>query len=150
MVGDKPKAKEKIVRNCSCTTADFEWFALLPFVVFQTAFSSMFTEFNYIGNSNDECVLVPGPLHFQMTTPAPMELKIGMNACCTKSFYTRLVSEAVDLIMSHPIVVLGSVRRDFVLVLYRVTAIWIHSVGCLLLLPSELTGKRVSFSFCRR
>ena len=66
VVGDKPKAKEKIVRNCPCTKADFEWYALLLFfVVFQVAYSSMSSEFNHVKNSNDECVLVAD------TTPLP-------------------------------------------------------------------------------
>ena len=47
-----------------------------------------------------------------MTIPAPMELQIGMNARRTESFHTRLVRGVIDLIMSHPIVVLDSVRRD--------------------------------------
>jgi len=49
VVGDKPKAADKVVRNCPCTRADFE------------------CEFNYVKNANDECVLVPG------TSPLPDE-----------------------------------------------------------------------------
>jgi len=47
VVGDQPKAAERVVENCSCTKADFE------------------CEFNYVKDANDECVLVPG------TTPLP-------------------------------------------------------------------------------
>jgi len=47
VVGDKQKAKDRIVQNCPCTKADFE------------------CEFNYVKNENDECVPVPG------TTPLP-------------------------------------------------------------------------------
>ena len=65
MVGDKQKAADKVVRNCPCTRADFEWYALSHCVVFQVAYSSMSSEFNYVKNSNDECVLVPG------TSPLP-------------------------------------------------------------------------------
>jgi len=42
VVGDKPKAKDKVVRKCPCTKADFE------------------CEFNYVKNTNDGCVLVLG------------------------------------------------------------------------------------------
>ncbi|KDR81165.1 hypothetical protein GALMADRAFT_241725 [Galerina marginata CBS 339.88] len=47
VVGDQPKAAERVVENCACTKADFE------------------CEFNYVKDANDECVLVPG------TTPLP-------------------------------------------------------------------------------
>ncbi|KAF8798604.1 vacuolar protein sorting/targeting protein 10 [Phlegmacium glaucopus] len=49
VVGDKQKAANKVIQNCPCARADFE------------------CEFNYVKNSNDECVLVPG------TTPLPDE-----------------------------------------------------------------------------
>ena len=65
MVGNKQKAADKVVRNCPCTKADFEWYALSHCVVFQVAYSSMSSEFNYVKNSNNECVLVPG------TSPLP-------------------------------------------------------------------------------
>ena len=66
MVGDKPKAANKVVRNCPCTRADFEWYTLSTcFVFFQVAYSPMSSEFNYVKNSNDECTLVPG------TSPLP-------------------------------------------------------------------------------
>ncbi|KAF9551404.1 Oligoxyloglucan reducing end-specific cellobiohydrolase [Agrocybe pediades] len=42
VVGKLPKAAEKIVNNCECRKADFE------------------CEFNYVKDSNDNCVLVPG------------------------------------------------------------------------------------------
>ncbi|KAF8634658.1 hypothetical protein AX15_000797 [Amanita polypyramis BW_CC] len=42
VVGDQPKAAERIVENCACTAADFE------------------CEFNFVKNENDECVPVPG------------------------------------------------------------------------------------------
>jgi hypothetical protein len=47
VVGDQPKAADKIVQHCPCTKVDFE------------------CEFNYVKNANDECVLVPG------TVPLP-------------------------------------------------------------------------------
>ncbi|KAF8638219.1 hypothetical protein AX17_002368 [Amanita inopinata Kibby_2008] len=47
VVGDQPKAAERIVDNCACAIVDFE------------------CEFNYVKNGNDECVLVPG------TVPLP-------------------------------------------------------------------------------
>ncbi|KAI0923357.1 vacuolar protein sorting/targeting protein PEP1 [Taiwanofungus camphoratus] len=42
VVGDQPKAEEKVVRNCVCDMTDFE------------------CEFNYYRNDAGECVLVPG------------------------------------------------------------------------------------------
>ncbi|KAF8894237.1 vacuolar protein sorting/targeting protein 10 [Gymnopilus junonius] len=42
IVGDQPKAAERVVEKCACTKADFE------------------CEFNYVKDANDECVLVPG------------------------------------------------------------------------------------------
>ncbi|KAF7289529.1 Sortilin [Mycena chlorophos] len=42
VVGNQPKAKDQIQRNCMCGRADFE------------------CEFNYFKNDADECVLVPG------------------------------------------------------------------------------------------
>ncbi|KAJ6485837.1 Oligoxyloglucan reducing end-specific cellobiohydrolase [Mycena sanguinolenta] len=47
VVGNQPKAQERIERDCLCTRADFE------------------CEFNYFKNDDDECVLAPG------TTPLP-------------------------------------------------------------------------------
>ncbi|KAM6497418.1 Vacuolar protein sorting/targeting protein 10 [Amanita muscaria] len=47
IVGDQPKAEERLVENCNCKTEDFE------------------CEFNYAKNADDKCVLVPG------TTPLP-------------------------------------------------------------------------------
>ncbi|KAJ7230698.1 vacuolar protein sorting/targeting protein 10 [Mycena pura] len=47
IVGNQPKAQERIERNCSCTMADFE------------------CDFNYFKNEADECILTPG------TTPLP-------------------------------------------------------------------------------
>jgi len=49
VVGEQPKAANRIVENCACTKLDFE------------------CEFNYVKNNNDECVLVPG------TEPLPSE-----------------------------------------------------------------------------
>ncbi|RPD60705.1 Oligoxyloglucan reducing end-specific cellobiohydrolase [Lentinus tigrinus ALCF2SS1-6] len=42
VVGDQPKAKEKVVKNCQCTASDFE------------------CEFNYVRDDAGECVLIPG------------------------------------------------------------------------------------------
>ncbi|OAX38327.1 Oligoxyloglucan reducing end-specific cellobiohydrolase, partial [Rhizopogon vinicolor AM-OR11-026] len=42
VVGDKPKALDSLVRNCTCTIEDFE------------------CEFNYVRNQLGECALVPG------------------------------------------------------------------------------------------
>ncbi|PFH50972.1 hypothetical protein AMATHDRAFT_60180 [Amanita thiersii Skay4041] len=47
VVGQQPKAAERIVKNCACKREDFE------------------CEFNYVKNENNECVLVSG------TTPLP-------------------------------------------------------------------------------
>ncbi|KAJ7113669.1 vacuolar protein sorting/targeting protein 10 [Mycena crocata] len=47
VVGDQPKAQERIEKNCMCMKTDFE------------------CEFNYFKNDADECVLAPG------TTPLP-------------------------------------------------------------------------------
>ncbi|KZT68685.1 Oligoxyloglucan reducing end-specific cellobiohydrolase [Daedalea quercina L-15889] len=47
VVGNRPKAETKVVRNCACQKSDFE------------------CEFNYYRNGSDECVLVPG------TSPLP-------------------------------------------------------------------------------
>ncbi|KAG2143753.1 uncharacterized protein EDB93DRAFT_1321681 [Suillus bovinus] len=44
VVGDTPKALDNIVRNCTCTSEDFE------------------CEFNYVRNGQGECVLVPGTI----------------------------------------------------------------------------------------
>ncbi|KAJ7355652.1 vacuolar protein sorting/targeting protein 10 [Mycena albidolilacea] len=49
VVGDQPKAQERIEKNCICTKADFE------------------CQFNYFRNENGECVLAPG------TSPLPSE-----------------------------------------------------------------------------
>ena len=65
MVGDKPKAANKVVRNCPCTRADFEWYAFSIYRSLQVAYFSMSSEFNYVKNANDECVLVSG------TSPLP-------------------------------------------------------------------------------
>ncbi|KAL0954074.1 hypothetical protein HGRIS_005224 [Hohenbuehelia grisea] len=42
VVGDQPKAVERVVKNCACSRVDFE------------------CEFNHVKNDADECVLVPG------------------------------------------------------------------------------------------
>jgi hypothetical protein len=47
VVGNQPKAANKVVKNCVCVPSDFE------------------CEFNYVKNSDRECVLVPG------TSPLP-------------------------------------------------------------------------------
>ncbi|KAF9224207.1 Oligoxyloglucan reducing end-specific cellobiohydrolase [Gyrodon lividus] len=47
IVGNQPKAEEKVIKNCACAREDFE------------------CEFNYVQNGNGECVLVSG------TSPLP-------------------------------------------------------------------------------
>ncbi|KAI0248766.1 Oligoxyloglucan reducing end-specific cellobiohydrolase [Lactifluus subvellereus] len=42
VVGTQPKAKEKVVKNCACTSSDFE------------------CEFNHVRNAEGKCALVPG------------------------------------------------------------------------------------------
>ncbi|KAK2467352.1 hypothetical protein APHAL10511_000587 [Amanita phalloides] len=49
VVGDQPKAAERFVENCACVAADFE------------------CEYNFVKNSKDECVPVPG------STPLPSD-----------------------------------------------------------------------------
>ena len=66
MVGDQEKAEEKVVSNCPCAKVDFEWYvSTLLFSLATLERRRNVSEFNYVKNANDDCVLVPG------TTPLP-------------------------------------------------------------------------------
>jgi len=66
-VGNQKKAEEKVVSTCPCRKVDFEWYVSIPFFFFFTRLNehATFSEFNYVKNADDNCVLVPG------TTPLP-------------------------------------------------------------------------------
>ena len=59
VVGDQPKAQEKIVKNCQCTASDFEWYVPFSRSSFTYAHFGC-SEFNHVRDDSGACVLMSG------------------------------------------------------------------------------------------
>ena len=64
VVGNQPKAGERLIENCACSESDFEWCVKIMLHLGKTLEES-YSEFNFIKDDRDKCVPVPG------TTPLP-------------------------------------------------------------------------------